>query len=48
MCFRDADVNIEGQKDQTPLHYAAAQGNRAMTKLLLAYGANVRAKDCQL
>lgn len=44
---RDADVNIEGQKDQTPLHYAAAQGNRAMTKLLLAYGANVRAKDCQ-
>ena len=40
-------MNIEDQKYQTPLHVAASQGNRAITKILLAFGANVRAKDFQ-
>ena len=46
--FRDADVNIEGKKEQTPLHLAASQGNPAITKVLLAYGANVRKTDRNL
>jgi len=48
LSFRNADVNKEGPKDQTPLHFAAAQGNIAVALVLLAYGANVRATDSQL
>lgn len=46
--FRGADVNWEGPDDKSPLHVAASAGNRAITQLLLAYGANVRAKDNNL
>ncbi len=45
---RDADPNCEGPEDRTPLHCSAGQGNRMVTKLLLEYGANVRAKDILL
>lgn len=47
-CFRGADINWEGPDDKSPLHVAASAGNRAVTQLLLAYGANVRAKDNNL
>ena len=38
-------MNWEGPEDKSPLHVAAAAGSRAVTQLLLANGANVRAKD---
>lgn len=46
--FRGADINWEGPDDKSPLHVAASAGNRAITQLLLGYGANVRAKDSNL
>ena len=46
--FRGADINWEGPEDKSPLHVAASAGNRAVTQLLLGYGANVRAKDNNL
>lgn len=46
--FRGADINWEGPDDKSPLHVAASAGNRAVTQLLLGYGANVRAKDNNL
>jgi len=46
--FREADINWEGPDDKSPLHVAATAGNRAVTQLLLGYGANVRAKDNNL
>lgn len=45
---RGADINWEGPDDKSPLHVAASAGNRAVTQLLLGYGANVRAKDNNL
>ncbi|XP_047134690.1 uncharacterized protein LOC100197014 isoform X1 [Hydra vulgaris] len=42
---RGMDVNIEGPKDQTPLHMAAFLGYTSIARILLDYGANVRAKD---
>lgn len=48
MTFRGAEVNWEGPEDKTPLHIAAEEGDRTATKLLLRYGANVRAKDSTL
>ena len=41
-------MNWEGPEDKSPLHVAAAAGNRAATQLLLENGANVRAKDSAL
>lgn len=46
--LRGADINWEGPDDKSPLHVAATAGNRAVTQLLLGYGANVRAKDNNL
>ena len=45
---RGADVNKEGPKDQTALHFAAANGNGPIAMVLLAHNANVRATDSKL
>ena len=42
---RGADINWEGPDDKSPLHVAASAGNRAVTQLLLGFGADIRAKD---
>ena len=42
---RGMDVNIEGPKEQTPLHMAASLGHNSIARILLEYGANARAKD---
>ena len=47
-CFRGATVNWEGPNDMSPLHQAAANRDKAIAQILLANGANVRAKDCEL
>ena len=43
---KGADVNA-GQKkhNATPLHYAAINGHQAVVKLLIAKGADVKARD---
>jgi ankyrin repeat protein/beta-lactamase regulating signal transducer with metallopeptidase domain len=43
---RGANPNVGTKgRDQTPLHFVADQGNRAVTELLLSRGADVNAKD---
>jgi len=38
-------VNAKGSNDKTPLHYAAAAGHADVVALLLAYKADVHARD---
>ncbi len=46
--YRGAMVNWEGPNDMSPLHQAAANRDKSIAQILLANGANVRAKDCEL
>jgi len=39
------NVGIRGEKDSTPLHWAAASGQQAMVELLIDRGADVNAVD---
>ena len=40
-----ADVNAKGEEGLTPLHYAAREGHKEITDLLLTNGADVNAKN---
>ena len=41
----NANVNLAGDDGETPLIYAAKQGNKEMVELLLAHNADVNAKS---
>jgi ankyrin repeat protein len=42
---RGANPNVKDERDQIPLHIAAAEGHTEIVKLLLEHGAEVNTQD---